>query len=74
MKVFLVVAAKCDYDQNDSCVMIAESEQRTFEIIEEMNSKEDEHSKFFFEEQYPLMVYEVDANQEQMILASFRAG
>lgn len=71
MRVYRITADDWDYDQFDSIVVLAESEERALEIA---NMKHHYGQKYFADDQYPLIVEEIDMTKEQVVLSSFNAG
>jgi|GEM_PF-5972641 len=74
MKVFLVQATNCDYDQNDACVIIADNEEKVMMLIEKQNESRDSFYQLFYKEQYPLKIQEVGLDEECLVIESFNAG
>lgn len=71
-KVYLVQAEKCNYDQFDGVVVIADDEQEALELC-----KNNYYGGSFFEEdQGKITIKEIDlkSSTSSVILTSFNAG
>lgn len=68
MKVFLVEANDFDYDEFDSCVVVAESEEDALKVVEE------DGYVYFSEYQRPLRATEVSLKKRKVVDYSFNAG
>lgn len=64
MKAYLITADECDYDEYDSCVIVAETPKRALEIAEEQ----------IFKAYQNLEIEELDLSEEKIIIDSFNAG
>lgn len=70
MKVYYVYVDKCDYDEYDGLVVVAENEDRVLEMV-----KGGYFGKSYFAEwQGEIHIEEVDLTREHIILESFNAG
>lgn len=70
MKVYYVYVNDWDYDDFDAIVVVAENEDRAFEIA---SSNYYDHC-YFKEHQGEIRVEEVDLTKEHVVLESFNAG
>jgi len=77
-KVYLVEVEKCGYDQYDSMVVIANSEQEAINLCKSENYESDASMLFvdgFVKTQGEITATEIDLTKDnQIILKSFRAG
>ena len=73
MNVYLVEASDFWYDDYDSIVVVAESEEHAIEI-----ASNEEYSfgynTYFRKRQYPLTALKIDLTEEGIVHASFNAG
>lgn len=81
MKVYIVKAAKCDYDEFESVVVVAGNKEQAIEIADRAEEKIEFNDgsvetlgAYFRADQYPLVATEVDLNEEGIIHESFNAG
>lgn len=81
MNIYIVKAAKCDYDEFESVVVLADNKEQAIEIaaraeekIEFKDGSAEVLGAYFREDQYPLVATEVDLNEEGIIHESFNAG
>ena len=72
MNVYLVKASQCDYDEFDSCVVVAENEQEALNIANK--STYGEYGCYFSQDQYPLKVEKIGLTEKGIIHSSFNAG
>lgn len=69
MNVYIIEANDCDYDEFDSCVVVAESKEKALKI-----AVKGEEGFYFVETQYPLTAEKIDLNEKAIVHASFKAG
>ena len=63
-KIFLVEVEEVDYDQYDSCVVVADNAEQAIEIGKDL----------FEEDQGEITAKEIDLTTEGVVLTSFNAG
>lgn len=71
MKIYHVYVDDWDYDDYDAIVVVAENEDRAFEIANGSNCYD---RCYFKEHQGEIRVEEVDLTKEHIVLESFNAG
>ena len=71
MKVYLVHPDRCDYDQFDGLVIVAENEDNALDMV---NNGGWYSEGFFKKNQGEIHIKEVDLTTEHIILESFNAG
>jgi len=81
MKLYIVEATKCGYDEFDSVVVLADNEEQAIEIATHAEEKLElddgrvwNQGRYFRKSQHPLIATEVDLNEEGIIHGSFNAG
>ena len=89
MKVFKVSVAKVNYDQFDSCVVVAESAEAVRAMFKQVDNPESwagsrelclpgedpqDAAVWFYNSQGEITIEEVDLTQTALICASFNAG
>lgn len=89
MKVFKVFVDKCSYDEYDSCVVVAESIEAVWAMMEHREDEDypsenawrfiptdsdDGFPTFFYDHQGTIHIEEVDLNTPGVVLSSFNAG
>lgn len=81
MNVYLVEASDFWYDEFDSVVVVAESEERAIDIasnedrkIESRDGEVISVGEHFHYNQYPLTATKINLNEERIVHASFNAG
>lgn len=71
LKTFKITANTHGYDEYDSILIVAESAERALQIAME---SEDGWQPYFYQDQYPLTVEELDTSKEQIVFTSYNAG
>ena len=81
MKVYIVKATRCDYDEFESVVVLADTKERAIEIATDTERELKLYDgrvvnlgAYFHDYQHPLVATEVDLNEEGIIHESFNAG
>ena len=69
MKVYYVYPDRCDYDQFDGLVIVAENEERVLVMVENGY-----YYGYFNKNQGKIHIEEVDLTSEHIVLESFNAG
>jgi len=72
MNVYLIEASQCDWDEFDSCVVVAANERAARAMA--MDSALTEDNCYFAEHQLPLKVTKIELDKHGIIHSSFNAG
>lgn len=79
-KLFLITCEKCDYDQYDGVVVVADSAEEAIDIVKGVDYDTNEFGLpfegYFAKNQGVITAQEIDLQEceRQVILASFNAG
>ena len=72
LNIYKIIASECDWDEFDSCIVLAENEQEALDIADKATYNE--HECYFSQGQYPLKVEKIDLTEKGIIHSSFNAG
>lgn len=86
MKLFKLSVKKVDYDEFDSCVVVAEDENAVRAMLKKFNADSywegtkqlfingEDTNIFFYDHQGEIFIEEVDLTKPSLVCASFNAG